>query len=75
MNYHEIFYNNIFLNCYYDTNDVNKLISIYNIIQMILIRNISKFPNITFINNFTLNGKNILLVGETGFGKIRMIQN
>ena len=42
---------------------------------MILIRNISKFPNITFINNFTLNGKNILLVGETGFGKIRMIQN
>ena len=42
---------------------------------MILIRNISKFPNITFINNFTLNGKNILLVGETGFGKTRMIQN
>ncbi len=53
--------------------NVNKLISIYNIIQMILIRNISKFPNITFVHKefqYNLTYKDLFKEYNGKFGKI-----
>ena len=52
MNYHEIFYNNIFLNCYYDTNECKQIDLDLQYFSYVFNKkyNISKFPNITFVH-------------------------
>ena len=66
MNYHEIFYNNIFLNCYYDTNECKQIDLDLQYFSYVFNKkyDVSKFPNITFVHkefqyNFTLTYKDL----------------
>ena len=65
-NYYNIFYNKIFINCYYSQHNCEQIDLKYNYFSYVFNKNfdISNFPNITFYNkeleyNFTLDYKNL----------------
>ncbi len=65
-NYYNIFYNKIFINCYYSQHNCEQIDLNYNYFSYVFNKNfdISKFPNITFFNkeleyNFTLDYKDL----------------
>ena len=65
-NYYEIFYNKIFINCYYSQHNCEQIDLKYNYFSYVFNKkfDISKFPNITFYNkeleyNFTLDYRDL----------------